>query len=151
MSCAVNGLNGDYSTQTCGGRQYRQQCHLRGRQHCRLSLKVTNVDLLVEQGRVVEDLLRPFLAGETPVTGPVVLHGHANLAGAGASFFERLTMNGAFTVPGGLLYWTPHTERNLTAFSQRAQGTKTGEIPPLCSQVSPQPYPLAMKWRIYPR
>ena len=126
MSCAVNGLNGDITLHAVDVRTGSSVIHAEG--NIAGEPKVTNVDLLVEQGRV-EDLLRPFLAGETPVTGPVVLHGHANLAGAGASFFERLTMNGAFTVPGERFTDTP-TERNLTAFSQRAQGTKTGEDSP---------------------
>ena len=61
---------------------------------------------------------------EDPVTGPVLLRGHANLAGdTRASFFERLTMNGAFTVPGERFTDTA-TEGNLTAFSHRAQGIK---------------------------
>jgi hypothetical protein len=126
MSCAVNGLNGDITLHAVDVRTGSSVIHAEG--NIAGEPKVTNVDLLVEQGRV-EDLLRPFLAGETPVTGPVVLHGHANLAGAGASFFERLTMNGAFTVPGERFTDTPK-ERNLTAFSQRAQGTKTGEDSP---------------------
>jgi hypothetical protein len=123
MSCAVNGVNGDITLHAVDVHTGSSIIHAQG--NITGSPKVTSVDLLVEKGRV-EDLLRPFLTGETPVTGPVVLHGHANLAGAGASFFERLTMNGAFTVPGERFTDTA-TERNLTAFSQRAQGTKTGE------------------------
>ena len=122
MSCAVNGLNGDITLHAVdvhtGGSVVHAQGNIAG------SPKVTSVDLFVEQGRV-EDLLRPFMTSETPVTGPVLLRGHANLAGnTRASFFERLTMDGAFTVPGER-FTDRATEGNLTAFSQRAQGIKT--------------------------
>jgi hypothetical protein len=124
MSCTVNGLNGDVTLHAVDVRTGSSVIHAEG--NIAGSPKVTSVDLLVEQGRV-EDLLRPFLTSETPVTGPVLLHGHANLAGdTSASFFERLTMNGSFAVPGERFTDTA-TERNLTAFSQRAQGVKTAE------------------------
>jgi hypothetical protein len=126
MSCAVNGLNGDITLHAVDVHTGSSVVHAQG--NIAGSPKVTSVDLFVEQGRV-EDLLRPFMTGETPVTGPVLLHGHANLAGdTRASFFERLTMNGAFTVPGERFTDTA-TERNLTAFSQRARGIKTAESP----------------------
>jgi AsmA-like C-terminal region len=127
MSCAVNGLNGDITLHAVDLHTGRSVIHAEG--NIAGSPKITSVDLLVEKGRV-EDLLHPFMTSETPVTGPVLLHGHANLAAAssGASFFERLTMNGAFTVPAERFTDTA-TETNLTAFSQRAQGIKTGEDP----------------------
>jgi hypothetical protein len=127
MSCAVNGLNGDITLHAVDVHTGSSVIHAEG--NIAGSPKVTSVDLLVQQGRV-EDLLRPFMISETPVTGPVLLHGHANLAaaGAGASFFERLTMDGAFTVPGERFTDTA-TERNLSAFSQRAEGIKAGEDP----------------------
>jgi hypothetical protein len=124
MSCAVNGLNGDITLHAVDVHTGSSVVHAQG--NIAGSPKVTSVDLFVERGRV-EDLLRPFMTSKTPVTGPVLLHGHANLAGdTRASFFERLTMNGAFTVPGERFTDTA-TERNLTAFSQRAQGIKTAE------------------------
>jgi AsmA-like C-terminal region len=134
MSCTVNGLNGDVTLHAVDVRTGSSVIHAEG--NIAGSPKVTSVDLLVEQGRV-EDLLRPFLTSETPVTGPVLLHGHANLAGdTSASFFERLTMNGSFAVPGERFTDTA-TERNLTAFSQRAQGVKTAESPGAQSAVLP--------------
>ena len=121
MSCAVNGLNGDITLHAVDIHTGSSVIHARG--NIAGSPKVTSVDLFVERGRV-EDLLRPFMTSETPVTGPVLLRGHANLAGdTRASFFERLTMNGAFTVPGERFTDTA-TEANLTAFSHRAQGIK---------------------------
>jgi hypothetical protein len=120
----VSGLNGDITLHAVDVHTGRSLIHAEG--NISGSPKVTSVDLLVEHGRV-EDLLRPFITCDTPVTGPVLLHGHANLAGGtSASFFDRLTMNGVFTVPGERFTDTA-TERNLTAFSQRAQGVKTGE------------------------
>jgi AsmA-like C-terminal region len=127
LGYAVNGLNGDITLHSVdlhtGSTVVRAEGNIAG------SPKDTSVDLFVEKGRV-EDLLRPFMATESPVSGPVLLHGHANLAaaGSGASFFERLTMNGEFTVPGERFTDTA-TEGNLTAFSQRAEGVKTGEDP----------------------
>jgi hypothetical protein len=121
----VNGLNGDITLHSVdvhtGSTVVRAEGKIAG------SPKVTSIDLVVVKGRA-EDLLRPFMTTESPVSGPVLLHGHANLAaaGSGASFFERLTMNGAFTVPGERFTDTA-TEDNLTAFSQRAQGIKKGE------------------------
>jgi hypothetical protein len=62
----------------------------------------------------------------------VQLHGHARLAASapGETFFKRLTMTGAFEVPGERLTDTA-TERKLTAFSQRAQGVSTQDDPEL--------------------
>jgi AsmA-like C-terminal region len=127
LSCAVNGLNGNITLHAVDVRMGSSVIHAEG--NIAGSPKLTSIDLLVKKGRV-EDLLRPFLTSETPVTGPVFLHGHANLAAAGsdASFFERLTMSGAFSVLGERFTDTT-TERNLTAFSQRAQGLKTAKDP----------------------
>ena len=127
MSCAVNGLNGDVVLHSVEVRTGRSRIHAEG--SVSGSPRSTSVDLSVEEGRV-EDLLRPFMTGQSPVTGPVQLHGHADLAPAdpGASFFDRLTLNGAFKVPGERFTNTA-TERDLTAFSHRAQGIKTKEDP----------------------
>jgi hypothetical protein len=135
LTYVVNGLNGDISLHSVDVHTGSTAVHAEG--NIAGSPKVTSVDLLVEKGRV-EDLLRPFISTESPVTGPVLLHGHANLAAAasGSSFFERLTMNGAFTLPGERFTDTA-TEGNLTAFSQRARGIKTGEDPRALPAVLP--------------
>jgi AsmA-like C-terminal region len=137
MSCAVNGLNGDVALRAVEVRTGRSRIHAEG--NISGSPRRTSVDLSVEEGRV-EDLLHPFMTGQSPVTGPVQLHGHADLAPAdpGASFFDRLTMNGGFKVPGQRFTNTA-TERDLTSFSQRAQGIKTkgdpGEEPAVLANI----------------
>ena len=126
-SYAVNGLNGDVALHAvdlqAGGTVVHAEGNVVG------SPKVANIDLSVERGRI-EDLLRPFITSQSPVSGVVQLHGHAYLAGAapGETFFKRLTMNGAFDVPSER-FTDPATERNLTAFSQRAQGLSKQEDP----------------------
>jgi hypothetical protein len=89
------------------------------------SPKVTNLDIAVTEGHA-EDLLRPFLHDEVPVTGIVWLHSHAYLAPAedGRKFLQRLRMEGSFDMPAERFTNGP-TEQKLSAFSQRALDLKT--------------------------
>jgi hypothetical protein len=91
------------------------------------SPKVTNLDITVTNGRV-QDLLRPFLHDEVPITGHVWLHSHATIAALekGAKFLQRLYMDGTFDIPAERLT-NQTTERNLSAFSRRAQDVKASE------------------------
>ena len=95
------------------------------------SPKVTNLDITVVSGRA-QDLLRPFLHDEVPLSGPVVLHSHVYLApsGKGLKFLKRLYVDGTFDIPAERLT-NQTTERKLSAFSQRAQGLRSikGEAP----------------------
>ncbi len=88
------------------------------------SPKVTNLDITVTNGRA-QDLLRPFLHDEAPVTGAVRLRSRVYLAPAkkGRKFLQRLRMTGDFDIPVQRLTNRP-TEQKLSAFSQRAQNLK---------------------------
>lgn len=88
------------------------------------SPKVTNLDVAVTNGRA-QELLRPFLHDEAPVTGAVWLRSHVYLAPAkeGRKFLQRLRMDGDFDIPAQRLTNQP-TEQKLSAFSQRAQNPK---------------------------
>ena len=84
------------------------------------SPKKTNLDINVEHGRV-EDVMRPFIHGDVPITGPVSLRSHAYLGPPGDGFIARLRLNGSFDVPADKVT-DKDTEKSLSAFSQRAQG-----------------------------
>jgi hypothetical protein len=126
--CAVDALTGDVILEAVDLHTGRTVMHVEGA--IAGAQKITNINLLVRNGRV-EDLLRPFITGQSPVKGTVALHGHAFLAPAtrGATFFQRLKVEGAFDVPGER--FTDHgNENNLTAFSERAQGKSAGRDSP---------------------
>ncbi len=86
------------------------------------SPKVTDLDVKVENGRA-EDILRPFIHGMVPITGPVWLHSHAHLAASGnqLGFLQRLQVDGEFAVPAERLT-NKSDAKSLTDFSNRAQG-----------------------------
>lgn len=84
------------------------------------SPKKTNLDVSVERGRV-EDVMRPFIHQDVPITGPVSLKSHAYLGPPGDGFIARLRLNGSFDVPAEKVT-DKDTEKSLSAFSQRAQG-----------------------------
>jgi hypothetical protein len=90
------------------------------------SPKIANLDVSVLKGRT-EDVLRPFIQDNIPVTGPMWLRAHAYVAPAheGAGFLERLYVTGAFDVPAERAT-DEATEENLSKFSQRAQKSKAG-------------------------
>ena len=80
----------------------------------------TNLDVTVDHGRA-EDLMRPFIHNEVPITGPVSLKAHAYLGPPGNGFMERLRLTGALNVPAEKVT-DQKTEKNLSAFSERAAG-----------------------------
>lgn len=82
--------------------------------------KKTNLDISVERGRV-EDVMRPFIHRDVPITGPVSLKSHAYLGPPGDGFVARLRLSGSFNVPAEKVT-DKDTEKSLSAFSQRAQG-----------------------------
>ena len=84
------------------------------------SPKKTNLDIQVNRGRA-EDVMRPFIHGDVPVSGPVSLKSHAYLGPPGDGFVERLKLSGSFDVPAEKVT-DKETEKSLSAFSQRAQG-----------------------------
>jgi len=139
-SGAVNGLVGDVFVHSVDARTGSTTVHAQG--GIVGSPKVTNLDLSVDNGRA-EDILRPFLHGEVPVTGPVVLRSHAYIAPAaqGRKFLQRLRMDGRFNIPRERIT-NPATERKLTDFSQRVQVAQPpapegdGSAPDLISRLS---------------
>ena len=88
------------------------------------SPKITNIDISVARGRT-QDVLRPFVPQEVPITGPVSLRAHAYVGptGGGAGFLQRLYVEGVFDVPAERAT-NETTEKSLSDFSQRAQKRK---------------------------
>jgi hypothetical protein len=128
----VNGLNGDITLNSIDVHTGVTTVHAQGTIAGRP--KAVNLDLAVVDGRA-QDILRPFVHGDTPIVGAVRLHGHAFLAPSqkNATFFQRLLVNGAFDVPAERLT-NVAAEQKLSAFSQRAQGLKSPK--PRTSDVS---------------
>ena len=85
--------------------------------------KVTNFDISVEHGRA-EDVMQPFVQDDVPITGPVWLKSHAYVGPPGDGFMDRLRMTGKLNVPAEKLS-DRKSEKNLSAFSERAQGNRT--------------------------
>ncbi len=80
----------------------------------------TNLDIKVDSGRA-EDLMRPFIHDDVPITGTVSLQCHAYLGPPGDGFTERLRVKGQFVVPTEKIT-NAKAEKSLSAFSERAQG-----------------------------
>jgi hypothetical protein len=85
--------------------------------------RLTNLDITVEHGRV-EDVMQPFIHDDVPMTGTVWLRSHAYVGPPGDGFMERLRITGELDVPAERLT-DRNTERDLSAFSERAQGNRT--------------------------
>jgi AsmA-like C-terminal region len=116
----INGLNANIVLHTVEARTGSTIVHAQGK--IVGSPKATDLDLTVVGGRA-EDLLRPFLHDEPPVTGKVWLKSHAHVApaGNGLKFLQRLHMDGSFDLPAQRIT-DRTTEQELSAFSGRAQG-----------------------------
>lgn len=123
IHCIVNGLTGDVFMPQIEVHNGPTVVHASGQ--IAGSPKITNLDIAIIRGRA-EDILRPFLKRQVPITGPVTLHSHAYVGPPGKNipFLRRLRVNGAFDAPSGRLS-DAKTEQTLTAFSQRAQSKKT--------------------------
>jgi hypothetical protein len=122
IDCTVNGLNGDVSYHRMEARTGETSVIASGSTQG-AGGKSTELDLAVTGGRA-EDLLRPFLHKPPPVIGLVDLHAHASLAPSKeGGFLHRLRVDGGFDVPQEKVT-DAKTERDLSAFSQRAQGGK---------------------------
>jgi hypothetical protein len=131
IQCTVNGTNGDVAIHDIeahtGKTTVRAIGTVQGSPDQDSSGKVSNFDIDVQAGRA-EDVLRPFIHDDVPITGSVWLRSHAYLApsSTGGGFLHRLHVNGTFNVPAERV--SDHdTEKSLSAFSQRAQGKKTPE------------------------
>jgi hypothetical protein len=124
VQCTVNGTNGDVVMHDVEARTGATTVHAIGT--VQGSPKSTNIDIDVKGGRA-EDVMRPFLSDEVPVTGSVWLRSHAYLAPRGnGGFLHRLHVAGTFSVPAERVT-DQKTEKSLTDFSHRAQGKKSGQ------------------------
>ena len=88
--------------------------------------KATNLDIRVDRGRV-QDVMRPFIHGEVPITGPVSLKSHAYLGPPGVGFVARLRLNGSFFIPAEKVT-DKKVEGDLSDFSRRAQGKQKPNV-----------------------
>jgi hypothetical protein len=128
IQCTVNGTNGDVAIHDIeaqiGKTTVRANGTVQGSPNQDFSGKASNFDIDVRAGRA-EDVMRPFLHDDVPITGSVWLRGHAYLAptGVGGGFLHRLHVDGTFDVPAERMS-DRDTEKSLSAFSQRAQGKK---------------------------
>ena len=122
LQCTVNGLDSDVILHQIVVKTGETVIDAGGED--RGSPKVADLDVTVARGRA-QDLLRPFLQDEAPITGLVWLKAHAHVAAADrdAEFLQRLSVDGGFDVPDERLT-NRATERTLSAFSQRAQEAK---------------------------
>jgi len=122
IQCTVNGTTGELVIHDIEAHTGATTIHAAGT--IQGSPKATNLDIEVKSGRA-EDVMRPFLGHEVPITGSVWLHSHAYLqpGGQGLGFLQRLHITGAFDVPRERVT-DQKTEKSLTDFSHRAQGDK---------------------------
>jgi hypothetical protein len=120
-SGAVDALNGDIQLHSVDLRLGKTVVHVVGQLVG--GPKVTDLDVSIAKGRV-QDVLQPFMKANPPMVGPVRMHAHAHIGGArnGEKFLDRLTMKGVFEIPSERLT-SAATEKSLSAFSERAQGT----------------------------
>jgi hypothetical protein len=121
IRCTVNATNGDVSIDRIEAKVETTVIHAVGT--IAGSPKITNLDITADSGRA-EDILRPFMHKQVPVVGPVRLKSHAYIGPSGDPFLERLRVDGFFDIPTERLT-NKTTEKNLTAFSARAQGANS--------------------------
>ena len=124
VRCIVNGTNGDVRFQDLevrtGSTTLRAQGAVEGSPHA------TNLDIQVTRGRA-EDILRPFLKSDVPISGPVSLHAHAYIAPTReGDFLHRLKVSGAFDIPAEHIT-NQKAAQSLTSFSNRSKGEEDEE------------------------
>jgi hypothetical protein len=126
VHCTVNGLSGDVVLHSIDATTGKTNIHASGT--VQGAPKITNLDIDVKSGRA-QDLMRPFIKGQVPVTGPVWLHAHAILAPSSGhdDFLHRLHVLGSFDVPAERVS-NPQTEKSLTDFSNRAQDKNVPDL-----------------------
>jgi hypothetical protein len=122
VQTTINGLNADLVIHRVDAMIGKTSVHVEGT--IAGSPKVTNLDMAVSKGRT-QDILRPFIEDQVPITGAASLHGHVYLAPShkGTKFLQRLRVNGSFDAPAERLT-KQSQEQELTAFSQRVSAAK---------------------------
>lgn len=122
MQAILYGLNGDLDIRAIDVKVGVTNIHAVGSVKGVGDSKATNLYINVERGRA-EDIMRPFIHDEVPITGPVFLKSHAYLGPPGNGFMERLRVTGTFNVPAQRVT-DQKTEKDLSAFSERAVGKR---------------------------
>ena len=121
IECTVNGTNGEVAMREIEARIGATAIHAAGT--VQGSPKATILDFDVKGGRA-EDIMRPLIRDEVPISGPLRLRGHAYLEPEGhGGFLHRLHVTGVFAVPSERVT-NKTTEKSLTDFSHRAQDDK---------------------------
>ena len=121
MRATLNASNGDLEIHAIDLKIRETSIHAVG--SIKGNPKLTNFDISVEHGRA-EDVMQPFVHDDVPITGPVWLKSHAYVGPPGDGFMDRLRMTGKLNVPAEKLS-DRKSEKNLSAFSERAQGNRT--------------------------
>ncbi len=124
VHCTVNGLSGEVALKQVEAKSGETTVVASG--GIIGTPKIANIDVSVMKGRT-QDLLRPFVHDNVPISGPIWLRAHAYVGpgGNGAGFLQRLYVQGAFDVPAERAT-NRATEKSLSDFSQRAQKNKAG-------------------------
>lgn len=120
IQATLFGLNGDLDIHAIDLKIGATDIHAAG--SIKGDPKATNLDISVERGRA-EDLMRPFIHEDVPITGPVFLKSHAYLGPPGDGFIEKLRVTGSLDVPAEKIS-DRQTEKSLSAFSERAAGNR---------------------------
>lgn len=139
VQCTINGLNGNVVFHGIEAKTGATTAQVQG--VVAGSPKVTELDFSITGGRV-QDMLRPFLRDQVPVTGAAWLHGHAHLDPEenGLRFLQRLRVDGTFDVPAERLT-NRADEQTLSAFSQRVQTDKHAKSDPIPANPIPPGQP----------
>lgn len=119
IQCTVNGTNGDVIFNSVEATSGRTTIHAQGQ--VAGSPKITTLDLAMDYGHA-EDVLRPFMHQNVPVTGAASLHSHAWVGPTGKPFLERLRLDGRFDLPAAAVT-NPEIEHGLSAFSTRERNS----------------------------
>jgi len=135
IQAILHGSNGDLEIHSIDLKVRESSIHAAG--SIKGDAKATNLDISVDRGRA-EDLMRPFMHDEVPITGPVSLKCHAYLGQPGDGFMERLRVSGAFMTPAEKMT-NPETEKSLSSFSERARGKQKSSTRAIPSAEAPLP------------
>jgi len=129
--CTISALSGDVVLDAIDAKFESTAIHFQG--GVTGSPKAIDVDINVSAGRA-QDILRPFLHVDSPIAGTVWVRSHAHVdpAGHGVPFLDRLHVVGSFQAPAERLT-NRKTEKELSAFSERAQKPQPAKSDPLAA------------------
>jgi hypothetical protein len=133
IHCTINGNNGYLKIHSIDLKTGATSIHVAG--EIGGLPKVANLDIAVTRGRA-EDVLRPFIHEDIPISGSVWIRSHAYVGPPGDGFLERLRVDGVFDVPAERVE-DRDTQKSLSEFSQRAQGIKSDGSNPTSGENGP--------------